>query len=219
MSDVDTTSAEFFEAMYRKDADPWDYAHNEYEQNKYAATIAALAGRRYRKAFEPGCSVGVLTEMLAGLCDVVEAIDLSETAVAAARRRCAHLNNDSAREISGEASGGESSRSRALEGKGERVRVECSSLPDWLPLADFDLLVLSEIGYYFRPEEWTMLVKQMVEPLAPGTTVLGVHWLGTSKDHLMHGEQVQQILNAQPGLRLEHQQTHPGYQLARWVRE
>ena len=48
-----------------------------YEQRKYAITMALLPYRRYRHAFEPGCSVGVLTEQLASRCDRVTSTDVA----------------------------------------------------------------------------------------------------------------------------------------------
>jgi SAM-dependent methyltransferase len=186
-----TTSAEFFEAMYRRDDDPWRFASKPEELLRYAAIISALADRRYKRAFEPGCSVGVLTEALAGICDAVEARDLSETAVERARQRTAGLPG---------------------------VSVEVGSLADGLPPGSFDLLVLSEIGYYFTPRAWSALLDQLIAPLAPGTTVLASHWLGQSADHVMHGDEVHEILRSRADLRLTQQERHETFRLDRWER-
>lgn len=56
-----STPPAYFEAMYAGAVDPWDLAGRWYEQRKYALTLASLPRPRYRAAFEPGCSVGVLT--------------------------------------------------------------------------------------------------------------------------------------------------------------
>ena len=79
------TSAEFFETMYAEREDPWEFASSQYERDRYAAIVRALGNRRYRRAFEPGCSIGILTPQLAAFCDRVEAMDISPTAVARAR--------------------------------------------------------------------------------------------------------------------------------------
>jgi protein-L-isoaspartate O-methyltransferase len=191
MMATSTTSAEFFEAMYRRDDDPWRFASKPGELLRYAAIISALAGRRYRRAFEPGCSVGVLTEALAGLCDEVVARDLSETAVERARQRTSGMPG---------------------------VSVEVGSLAEGLPPGSFDLLVLSEIGYYFTPQDWNSLLDRLIAPLAPGTTVLASHWLGESADHLMHGDEVHAILRSRGDVRLMKQERHETFRLDRWER-
>jgi SAM-dependent methyltransferase len=191
MKTSDTTSAEFFEAKYREQADPWDFARSEYELQRYDATIAALGNRRFAKAFEPGCSVGVLTERLAAMCAEVEAIDFSETAVAEAAKRCAHLSG---------------------------VKVQCISLPDRMPVIGFDLMVLSEIGYYFTPDEWQDVSSRIISDMDAGATLLAVHWLGHSDDHCMNGEQVHEILSANERLSLEHSERHSQFRLDRWTR-
>ena len=60
--------AEHFRRLYARSADPWGFRTSGYEQEKYRRTIAALGERRFRSGFEPGCSIGVLTRMLATRC-------------------------------------------------------------------------------------------------------------------------------------------------------
>ena len=57
-----TLSPSYFDDMYAANRDPWSLASRWYEQRKYAVTLACLTRPRYRRAFEPGCSIGVLTE-------------------------------------------------------------------------------------------------------------------------------------------------------------
>jgi 16S rRNA A1518/A1519 N6-dimethyltransferase RsmA/KsgA/DIM1 with predicted DNA glycosylase/AP lyase activity len=64
---------------------------SKYELGRYETTIRALGGRRFARAFEPGCPIGVLTERLAKICDHVEAMDISPTAVRQAQERCRRL--------------------------------------------------------------------------------------------------------------------------------
>ena len=78
---------EYFDAMYARSADPWQLADRWYERRKYAITMAMLPLPRYRHAYEPGCSVGVLTELLAARCDHVTATDVAEAALAATAER------------------------------------------------------------------------------------------------------------------------------------
>src|SRR6202012_892716 len=53
----------YFDAMYAAAPDPWGFEERWYEQRKNAISLALLPDRRYRAAFEPGCSIGVLTAM------------------------------------------------------------------------------------------------------------------------------------------------------------
>ncbi|RXH53995.1 bifunctional PIG-L family deacetylase/class I SAM-dependent methyltransferase [Granulicella sibirica] len=185
------SSPAFFEAKYQRKVDPWSFSSKPSELFRYDHILGALAGRRYASAFEPGCSIGVLTERLASLCDHVHALDFSATAAERAGERCARLPN---------------------------VTVECASIPDVLPSATTDLLVLSEIGYYLPLAEWTALAEAMIQPLRPGATVLAAHWLGYSEDHTLSGDEVHSALLALPSLRLDYSERHPTFRLDRMVR-
>ena len=55
-----STNRSYFEEMYRDSDDPWEFGTSPYEQRKYAVTVASLPRSRYRSAYEPGCSIGVL---------------------------------------------------------------------------------------------------------------------------------------------------------------
>ena len=61
--------ATYFDDVYRANEDPWAFATSPYERAKYEATMAALPNERYANAFEIGCSIGVLSEMLARRCN------------------------------------------------------------------------------------------------------------------------------------------------------
>jgi SAM-dependent methyltransferase len=185
------SSAAFFEAKYQKKADPWDFSSKPYELQRYNAIVSAIAHRRYARAFEPGCSIGVLTERLAAYCDEVYAIDFSPSASAQARMRCAHL---------------------------AQVQVHCASLPEGIPKKDFDLLVLSEIGYYFTPQDWHHISTELIDSAPPGAIVLASHWLGRSQDHRISGDEVHEILLSHARLRIEHRERNPNRRLDRLVR-
>lgn len=184
--------------MYRESADPWRFASSAYELARYAATIRALQGRRFRRAFEPGCSVGVLTEQLAGICSNVDAMDISPTAVERTRKRCGNLPN---------------------------VSATCAALPSFLPHVPYDLIVLSEIGYYFEAADLKRLSDQLVGALEPGGVFLAVHWLGYSPDHVLNGDRVHEVLSTVEGLSLDLSERHDspgsgeaGFRLDRWER-
>lgn len=185
------SSAAFFEAKYREKSDPWNFSSSAYELQRYDAIIRAIADRRYGRAFEPGCSIGVLTERLAAHCDEVYAIDFSPSASALAQARCGHL---------------------------PQVEVHCASLPEGTPARDFDLLVLSEIGYYFTPQDWQRISAALIDSIPQGATVLAAHWLGHSKDHRISGDEVHEILLSHAKLRSDHAERDPNMRLDRLVR-
>src|SRR5262245_56767366 len=89
----DPSSQDFFDSKYAASADPWHFERDAYERSRYDRTIQALEERRFTRAFEPGCSTGVLTARLAHYCGALEAIDISPLAVDAARRRCRGIPN------------------------------------------------------------------------------------------------------------------------------
>jgi SAM-dependent methyltransferase len=185
------TSAGFFEDRYRKQADPWGFATKEYEQKRFATIVRAAEHKRYRRAFEPGCSIGTLTERLAPLCDAVHASDFSETAVTHARERCAHLPH---------------------------VQFSVAQLTEDTPLAGFDLVVFSEIGYYFRLAKWRAAVARLAGAMDSGATVIASHWLGHSRDHRISGDEVHDVLRAEPLLQLEYEERNNGFRLDRFLR-
>lgn len=76
----------FFDDLYARDPDPWDFETSAYEAAKYDATIAALEPP-YASALEVGCSIGVLTQRLAERCETLLAIDVADTALERARER------------------------------------------------------------------------------------------------------------------------------------
>ena len=188
----DPTSEAFFEQAYRGKEDPWEFASSEYELRRYGAIVEALRGRRYRDGVEPGCSIGVLTCQLAKLCGEVYAADISGTAAEAARRRCAGLGN---------------------------VRVFHAPVQELAVPEGYDLLVFSEIGYYFREAELAALMGRLLQPMARGGTLLASHWLGKSPDHVLRGDAVHEILGRAVGLKLEHEVRYAEFRLDRWVKD
>lgn len=177
-----STPAGYFERMYADSADPWDFAGRWYEERKRAITVASLPKRRYRSAFEPGCATGLLTEHLAARCDRVLAGDAVDAAVRVARDRCASHAN---------------------------VTVERLRMPDDWPPGRFDLIVLSELGYYFDDAELGRLLRHCVEALEPGGTLLAVHWRHPVAEHTRPGDDVHTAVRALPALErlAEHEET------------
>jgi SAM-dependent methyltransferase len=167
------TSAAFFEAKYAADTehDPWQFALSDYEQKRYDAILQALPRTHYRYAFEPGCSIGVLTAKLAQRCDQILALDFAPTAIAEAKRRHSSLNNN--------------------------VEFRCASLPEALIDCDgtFDLIVFAEIGYYFTPAVLQSLVTKLAVTLVDNGNFLVEHWTGKSADHVLDGDRTHQLID------------------------
>jgi cyclopropane fatty-acyl-phospholipid synthase-like methyltransferase len=163
----------YFADMYAGAEDPWGFRSRWYEQRKRDVTLAALTRPRYRRAFEPGCSIGVLTAALADRCDDVVAADVDERAVTTARDSLAPLGN---------------------------VRVERLSLPQEWPDGMFDLVVISELAYYLGPAELDQLLDCAVGSLSPRGTLLACHWRHPVPDYPATGDEVHHRLLARPEL-------------------
>jgi SAM-dependent methyltransferase len=188
---IASTSAAFFDEKYQNNPDPWNFEQSEYEQRRYNLLVSELGARIYSRAFEPGCSIGVLTALLAPHCKSLEAIDISANAVQLTQQRCRQLSH---------------------------VRASCRSLRAGIPGGMFDLIVFSEIGYYFTEAELGGLAESLVRQLEKRGTFLAVHWLGTSRDHVLSGDRVHEILHSLNGLRLIHEARYEAFRLDRWER-
>jgi len=168
-----TLGSEYFDELYAVSPDPWGFASRWYEARKYAVSVALLPAEHYRDAFEPGCSIGVFTELLARRCDRLLSCDVAATAV-----RCAAIRT----------------RSR------QNVRVQRRVIPrDWPP-GQFDLIVFSELLYYFAGDDLSRVLDLAVGALRPGGSLLAVHWRHPVADNPRSGDEVHQILAGQPGL-------------------
>lgn len=151
----------YFDALYAADPDPWGFETSAYEDAKYTATLAALARPRYPSAVEIGCSIGVLTARLATRCDSLLGIDVADAALARAAARCASQPH---------------------------VGFARSSLPDAPPPGRFDLIVFSEVLYYFDATGLARLAAATFAMAAPHAEIMLVHWLGPTPDYPLTGE-------------------------------
>jgi hypothetical protein len=87
-----------------------------------------------------------------------------------------------------------------------------------IPEGPFDLIVLSEIGYYFRAPDLRRLADRLLTCLADGGEFVAVHWLGHSADHLLHGDEVHCILAEQLALHWVRGERHRDFRLDSWIR-
>jgi SAM-dependent methyltransferase len=168
-----TVGPGYFRDRYADSADPYGLADRWYEARKYALTVALLPREHYLAAFEPGCSIGVLTAKLAPRCGSLLACDAIDSAVASARTRTAKL---------------------------PAVRVERLAIPgDWPP-GEFDLIVFSEILYYFDNADLNQVLRLGTAALRHDGHLLAVHWRHPAPDHPRTGDDVHQALARHPRL-------------------
>ncbi|GGI76101.1 methyltransferase [Polymorphobacter multimanifer] len=182
----------YFDALYKRDPDPWKFETSDYEAGKYAATLAALPRQRYNAALEVGCSIGVLTQALAPRCDRLLGIDVAEAAIERARARTRHLGNV---RLAGRAFPGEVQQDAPAEG--------------------YDLIMLSEVLYYLDPPALMRAVRVTRAVAAPGADVLLVHWLGPTPDYPLTGNAAAELfINAlRPAATILHQAAERDYRI------
>lgn len=184
--------AEHFRRLYARSADPWGFQTSEYEQEKYRRTIAALGERRFRSGFEPGCSIGVLTRMLAPRCDALLAADIVEEPLRTARTLC-----------------------RDLPG----VRFARLRIPGEWPDGRFDLIVLSEVLYFLTADDIAAVAASVRATLDSAGVVLSVNWRGHGDDPCGGDEAADTLLNAtREMLRVESSFCTDAYRLELLVR-
>ena len=167
-----STARSYFTRMYRDDVDPWGFETSAYERRKYALTVATLPRSRYRSAYEPGCSIGVLSELLAGRCDQLLSSDIIPSALSRARTRLASEPH---------------------------VRIEEHAIPDQWPSGPFDLVILSEIAYYFDQPDLARVMRSALGSVVRGAHIVGVHWRGTT-DYPLGGEEAHRLIGDTDGL-------------------
>lgn len=166
------TPDDYFERSWSDSDDPWAHARRWSEMRKYRLTVAVLPRLHYRRSFEPGCGIGVLTTLLASRTDDHLAMERHERGVAATRERCAAL---------------------------PEVTVTAGRIPDDWPEGAFDLIVLSEVLYYLATAELADVLERVEASLVPGGDLVAVHYRPTVPEHTWTGDEVHERLLARPG--------------------
>jgi len=178
---------DYFERLYASEVDPWDFASSSYERSKYQATLEALKDDRYKAVFEVGCSIGILTRMLAPNCESLLAVDISRIALRRARRTCRGLGN---------------------------VTIARMRIPDEWPLARFDLILLSEVLYFLSPDDIRTTAGKALSSLSANGRILLVNWLGET-DYPCGGDEATELFMSAVGndLTIVEQRRNPHYRL------
>jgi SAM-dependent methyltransferase len=185
-------SADYFEQMFRGNDDPWSFRTRWYEKRKRDLTMACLPRQRYSRVFEPACANGELSALLAERCEALRCQDLNARAVDLARARL---------------------------GLYAHVSVEQARIPrDWPDVA-FDLIVLSEIGYFLDADEWTQVIDKALASLGPEGGLLACHWLQPVEGCSLDGRQVHALLDQRLGLHRLLRHEEAGFLLEYWSRQ
>jgi len=176
MTAQDETRQRHFEALYAAGDDPWDVRGSWYERRKRALLLACLGKQRYRSAFEPGCGNGEMSLALAARCDRLLACDGSPSALAAARRP-----------LHGAPAGGLSV-------------VQCSLPGGWPRGERFDLIVMSELAYYFDAAALRAMFDLACASLEADGELVLCHYLHDFSDRVSSTAVVHAAAGATPGL-------------------
>lgn len=184
MSTFDQTH---FDNLYAADIDPWRFRNSTYEAEKYRATLQALPSESFCRCLELGCSIGVLTRLLAERCESIVAVDTSEKALAEARKVCHAMP----------------------------VNFVQAHLPDGDFGDGFDLVIASEVLYYLEPAALRQLARKLVDVVKPGACCVAVHWTGET-DYPMTADDAVILFEQEASLRRVSQQNTASYRLDVW---
>lgn len=141
--------ASYFETKFKNDIDPWQFRTSAYERAKFQATIDALAQPSYQSVLEIGCAIGELSALIAPRCERLFALDASSTAIKEAQSL--QLAN---------------------------VSFAQAVMPADFPEGRFDLIILSEVLYYFSEDELFRLARSCADALKRPGEIIMCHWLG-----------------------------------------
>lgn len=131
-----------------RNANPYGIDTNPYEQQKYATVMETLAGRRYRRVLEVGCGEGDLSERLAGVTGDLIGVDISSDAATRAAARV------------------------------PSATFETRMLPADMPPGTFDLIVCTDVLYYWEPTTMRSGLDRLIDRLEPGGVLLAYHYRG-----------------------------------------
>lgn len=129
-------------------ANPYGIDTNPYERQKYDTVVRSLAGRRYRRVLEVGCGEGDLSQRLVTVGDDLLGVDISADATARAAARV------------------------------PSATFEIRMLPAEMPSGRFDLIVCTDVLYYWEPTTMRIGLDRLVDSLEPGGVLLAYHYRG-----------------------------------------
>ena len=185
--------AGYFEKIYSGDPDPWRFETSDYERAKYDRTLAAMPRGGLNRVLEIGCANGVLTERLAAYGDRLIAIDVVDRVLDTTRQRCAGLSN---------------------------VDVRKASIPGDRIDGPFDLILLSEVAYYWDSADIEKAGTYFREVVERGGHLLLVHWTGETDYPKSGDEAVAELRGAVGDIFTEIlSERHQSYRLDLWRKQ
>lgn len=144
-----------FEAMFRVDVDPWNYAASPFEAFKRGILLRSCGTGCRGRVLELACANGETTKALMRRSLRLLAVDGAPSAIAEAQRRI---------------------------GRHDRVALRTALLPGEMPRGPFDLIVVSELLYYLKPNALRLLLPKLAAATAPGGRIVLLHHLKSFTD-------------------------------------
>lgn len=181
----------FFDQLYEQNPDPWAFRDRWYEQRKRALTLASLPRQHYGSIYELGCANGELSAGLAQRTDRLLCCDAAAKAVELARERLSHCAH---------------------------AHVEQSRIPEHWPAEQFELIVLSELGYYLDTQALHRLVDRVLSSLSADGHFLACHWRPAIEGCSLTGDEVHGLLHDTLGLYRLAQHLEDDFVLEVWSR-
>lgn len=163
-----------FDRLYGGSEDPWGFDAHPEERLKFARTLDLCGPGPFGRALEIGCSIGTFTELLAPRCTSLLATDISKRAVRTALGRL---------------------------GAFPQVTCEVRDLRQEFPEGPFDLIVASDVLYYWTIDEIVVVLRRIEQGLAPGGTLVALHYTSRIRA-LLNGNEVHDLLAQES--RLDH---------------
>lgn len=166
-----TLTQKFFDDFYAGSEDPWGFESRWYEVRKRALTMACLPRPLFSSGLEVGCSIGVLTADLAGRCATLVATDIAEQPLGRARERLIEQAH---------------------------VTVVRTNTPAQWPSGTFDLIVLSEVAYYWSSGDLDLALDHIDRSLAADGVLVACHWRHPVEGYPERGDDVHRTLTTHP---------------------
>lgn len=164
---------EYFDQLYTEAEDPYGFDRNSFEKLKFDRLVDVCGDRRFGRALELGCAVGSFTELLAPRCREVVAVDISAAAVRATSARLSDAPG---------------------------VRCEVRNLPGDMPSGKFDLIVASDVLYYWTTADIRAAVRWIEGALTPGGVLVAAHYR-PSWGVILNGDEAHDVLKETTTLR------------------